>query len=221
MATMVSPVENTAVVRVQRPAPSAGRKNSSVSASTIIGPRNRGALGSWPALPAAALFTRRSRPFVESSALPARQVLLARGDDDGLRKRVADAFGRRAWNIGDRQVYDAALVGIERPQLLIEAGLFRLLGKQLGHLPQLHVLAFAILQRIDEEALLIGERPPVRHVDDVLQRFQWLTAVTHENLRLVAANVDARAVGPLFNSRCRGHTQCAREPLQKLDHVLR
>src|SRR5438034_444479 len=53
---------------------------------------------------------------------------------------------------------DATLVRIERTELLIEARLFHLLGKQPRDLPQLDVLAFAVLERIDEDPPLVA--PP-------------------------------------------------------------
>ena len=67
-----------------------------------------------------------------------------------LRERVADALRRHAGNFGDRQVHEAALVGIQRAELLVDAGLLRLLGEKLRHLPQLDVLALAVAQRVDE-----------------------------------------------------------------------
>ena len=63
-----------------------------------------------------------------------------------------------AGNFGDRHVHDAALVRIQRPELLIEPGLLRLLGEELRHLPQLDVLALAVLERVDEHALVAVER---------------------------------------------------------------
>ena len=74
-------------------------------------------------------------------------------------------------------------------------GLLRLLGEELRHLPQLDVLALAVLERVDEHALLVVERAAERHVDDVLQRLERLAAMAHEQLGLFAREVEARAVG--------------------------
>ena len=80
-------------------------------------------------------------------------------------------------------------------------GLLRLLGQQLRHLPQLDVLALAVLERVDEHALLAGERAAERHVDDVLQRLERLAAMAHQQLGLLAGEVDARAVGASLRRR--------------------
>ena len=104
-----------------------------------------------------------------------------------------------AGNFGDRQVHDAAFVRIERTELLIEAGLLGLLGKKLRHLPQLDVLALAVVQRIDEDPLFVRQRAAERHVDDVLQRLERLAAMPHQQFGLVARQVEARAVGGLFD----------------------
>ena len=84
-------------------------------------------------------------------------------------------------------------------------GLLRLLGEELRHLPQLDVLALAVLERVDEDALLAVERPAERHVDDVLQRLERLAAMPHEQLGLLAGEVEPRSVGGLFDvdRRCR------------------
>ncbi len=63
-----------------------------------------------------------------------------------------------AGNLGDGHVHDAALVGIQRTELLIDAALLRLLGQELRHLPQLDVLALAVVERVDEDALVAVER---------------------------------------------------------------
>ena len=63
-----------------------------------------------------------------------------------------------ARDFGDRHVHDAALVRIQRAELLIDARSLRLLGQELRHLPQLDVLALAVLERVDEHALLVVER---------------------------------------------------------------
>ena len=65
-----------------------------------------------------------------------------------------------AGNLGDGHVDEAALVRVERAELLIDAGLLRLLGQELRHLPQLDVLAFAVGERIDEHALVVRRARP-------------------------------------------------------------
>ena len=76
-----------------------------------------------------------------------------------------------------------ALVRVQRPERLIEPRLPRLFGEELRHLFQLLVLAFAVLERVHEQALLVRLRAAVRHVHDELQRFQRLAAVTDETAK--------------------------------------
>src|ERR1700676_4106506 len=52
-----------------------------------------------------------------------RAVLLPERDENGLRKRVADALGRRAGNFRDGHMDDAPLVGVERSERLVHARL--------------------------------------------------------------------------------------------------
>ena len=61
------------------------------------------------------------RPRRSCVSLVGHAALLPQRDENGLRERVADAFGRHAGHFGDGQVHDAALVRIERPELLIDA----------------------------------------------------------------------------------------------------
>ena len=96
-------------------------------------------------------------------------------------------------------VDEAALVRIQRPELLIEPGVLRLLGEDPRHRAELDVFALAVLERVHEDALLARQRSPVRHVDDVLQRLEGLAAMPDENLRLVTAEVDARPVRRLLD----------------------
>ena len=75
----------------------------------------------------------------------------------------------------------------------------RLLGEKLRRLPQLDVLAFAVLERVDEDAFLIVERAAERHVDDVLQRLERLAAMTDEQLGLFAREIQTWAVGRVLD----------------------
>src|SRR5262249_2875909 len=65
-------------------------------------------------------------------------------DVDRLRKRVANALRRHAGNSRGGEVNDSALVWVERPQLLIDAGVSRLLREKLRHPPELDVFAFSV-----------------------------------------------------------------------------
>ena len=88
---------------------------------------------------------------VAATSLPQR-------DQHGLRKRVADALGGHARDFRDGHMDDAALVGIERTELLIGAGQLRLLREKLRHVSELDVFPFAVGERIDENAALVCQR---------------------------------------------------------------
>ena len=139
---------------------------------------------------------------------------------DGFRKRVADAFRRHARHLGDSDVHDAALVRIERTELLIDAGLLDLLGQQLRHLAQFDVFALAILERVDEDTLVVGQAAPVGHVDDVLERLEGLTTVAHEDLGLLARDVEPRAVGRLLDVDRRVDPKRRGETVQEFENWL-
>src|SRR5439155_2662509 len=137
-----------------------------------------------------------------------------------LREGVADAFSGDAGNLGDREMYDPPLVWIEGAGLLIETGLLYLLREQLRHLPQLDVLALAVLEGIDEHAPVGLQAASVRHIDDVLQRLERLTAMAHEQLGVVAGDVDPRAVRRLLEIDRGGDAERGRESVQELDDRL-
>src|SRR5436190_16725680 len=118
-------------------------------------------------------------------------------------------------------MHDSTLVRVERTQLLIEACLFHLLREQLRHLPQLDVLALPVLERIDEHPSLVGQSAAVRHVDDVLQRLERLAAMTDEQLRVGAADVEARTVRRLLEIDRGADAQGRRDASEKLDDWLR
>ena len=101
-------------------------------------------------------------------------------------------------------MHEPAFVGIERSKLLIEAGLLHLLGEKLRHLPQLGVLPLAVLEGVHKNPLVVGQRASVRHVHDVLQRFERLAAMTHQNFRLVTREIDPRAGCRLFDKLASG-----------------
>src|SRR3954471_20434201 len=94
------------------------------------------------------------------------EPLLAKLDQHRLRERVADAFGSDARHFRDRHVDDPPLVRVERPELLVDARVPRLLREGLRHLWPLGVLAFAVLERVDEDTLFAFETASVRRVDD-------------------------------------------------------
>ena len=54
---------------------------------------------------------------------------LLHGNNDRLLERVADALRRHRLELGDREVHDAALVGIERANLLRQAGVLGLAAR--------------------------------------------------------------------------------------------
>src|SRR6266851_593330 len=115
-----------------------------------------------------------------------------------LRERVADALRRDARNLRHREMDDAALVWVEGTELLIDAGLFDLLGKKLRDLAELDILAFAVRERVDEDALPIGQRAAVGHIDDMLQCLQRLASMAHQDFSLVAVDIEARTVWRLL-----------------------
>ena len=130
-------------------------------------------------------------------------------DQHGFRKRVADAFRRRTRNLGDRQVYEPALVRIERSELLIEAGLLRLLSQQPGHLAKFDVFAFSVLKRVDEDAPFVRQRPSVRHVDHVLQRLERLPSMADQKLGFLAREIEVRAIWRLLHAYLDAHAKGA------------
>src|SRR5207253_850567 len=60
----------------------------------------------------------------------------------------------------------------------------------------------------------------VRHIDDVLQRLERLTAMTHEQLGVVAGDVDARAVRRLLEIDRSGNAERGGKSVQELDDRL-
>src|SRR5262245_45917295 len=115
-------------------------------------------------------------------------------------------------------MHETPFVWIQRAELLVHPGLLGLLGEEPRGLPQLDVLAFAILERVDEDAFLIVECTAEGHVDDVLQRLERLAAMTDEQLRVFACQVQSRAVGRLLDSDGGGDAERAREPLEEFDN---
>src|SRR5204862_282629 len=71
--------------------------------------------------------------------------------------------------------------------------------------------------RVDEDAPVVVHRSTERVVHDVLQRLERLAAMTHEQLRLVAHDVQARAVGCFLDVDRRGDAEGADEALEKID----
>ena len=104
---------------------------------------------------------------------------------DGLDRRVADAFGRDAWNFGHGEVNEPALVGVQRPDVLLDAGSLRFLGQELRHLAQLVVFAAPEVHAVDEQAL-VAQLLAERAVDDVLERLQSLAPAREQRLCAVS-----------------------------------
>jgi hypothetical protein len=113
---------------------------------------------------------------------------------------------------------DPSLVRIQWTQLLILAGLLDLLGKEYRHLPQLDILPFAVRESVNENPAAVVEVAAVRHVDDVLKRFQRLSAVTDQNFRLLSRQIDARAIRGFLNVDRGFDAHGCGEPFQELDN---
>ena len=101
--------------------------------------------------------------------------------------------------LGDREVHDAAFVGIERSHLLRHAARSRLLGHEARHLPQLRVLVPAKAVAVDDDPVVVAELLPERGGHDVLQRLQPFAAAADEDAAVLSFEIDARAVGRLFD----------------------
>src|SRR5581483_1532033 len=129
--------------------------------------------------------------------------------------------GGDARDLRHRQVDDAPFVRVERAELLLEPGLPRLLRQKSSHLAQLDVFALAVLERIDEQTLLIRQRSAEGHVDDVLERLERLAAVPDQQLGVLALEVDARPVRRLLDREGRLDAERLGELLQKRDNPLR
>ena len=117
-------------------------------------------------------------------------------------------------------MHETTFIGIQRTELLIEAGLFRFLGEQLGHLTQLRVFAAPITKRVDEDPPLVPQLAPECDVGHMLQRLQRLTAMPDEQLRLVAFDVQTKAVRRVFHNDSRLDTQGGDETFEKSRDVL-
>ncbi len=104
-------------------------------------------------------------------------------------------------------MHDAALVRVERTELLIHPVLLHLFGEQLRHLPQLDVLPLTVLERVDEDALAVRQIAAERHVDDVLERFQRLAAMPGEQLGFVAREIDPWTIVGLLDVDRRGDAE--------------
>ncbi len=115
---------------------------------------------------------------------------------------------------------DAPLVGVERSELLVHARLLHFLGEKLRHLAKLDVLALAVGERVDEHAPVVGQPAAERHVDDVLERLERLAAVSHEQLRFFAGQIDPRAVGGLLDVHGGVDPHRFGDPGQKIDNGL-
>ena len=98
------------------------------------------------------------------------------GNDDRLHERVADALRADRRIFGDRQVNDAAFVGIERTHLLRRAAALGLFRDEARHLPQLRVLVPAEAVAVDHDALVVAELATERRGHEVLQRLEAFAA---------------------------------------------
>src|SRR5262245_2488661 len=126
---------------------------------------------------------------------------------NGFRERVADAFRRDAGYFRDGHVYEPPFVGIERTHLLVDTGLLRLLGEEHRHLPKFDVFAFAVAERVDEDALIAFVSAAESHVDDVLKRFYRLAAVARQKLRLFPAQIQPWTIRRLLHVNRRVETE--------------
>ena len=70
------------------------------------------------------------------------------------------------------------------------------------------------------ETFFVGERAPEGGVHDVLKRFERLAAMTDQQFRLVALEIEARAVGGVFDGDVRIDAERGDETLEELDDRL-
>src|SRR5436190_13973242 len=115
-------------------------------------------------------------------------------------------------------MHEPPFVWIQRAELLVHPGLLGLLGEKLRGFPKLDVLAFAILEGVDEDAFLIVERTAERHVDDVLQRLERFATMTNEQLGVFTREVQTGDVRRILESDGGCYAERAREPLEKFDN---
>ena len=80
--------------------------------------------------------------------------------------------------------------------------------------------ALAVLQRIDEYTLIVGQRAPVRNVDDMLERLQRLPTMPDEKLRLVAREIQPWAVDCFLHRDRGGDSKTLDKSGQKIDDRL-
>ena len=148
---------------------------------------------------------------------PADCDLLPCGDEDGLRKRVADAFRRHAGNFRDGQVDDPALVRIQRPELLIEPGL--LAPSRRAASPSAAARRPCLCGSPARRRRRAARRRAAaeRHVDDVLQRLERLAAMAHEQLGLVARRDSGAGRRPSLRRRPSASKPSAGEAVEEVD----
>ena len=92
--------------------------------------------------------------------------------------------------------------GLSGPQLLIDAGLLRSSRRGISPSAAARRPCPCDTQGVARTAVVSsGSVAAVRHVDDVLQRLEWFAAMTHEDLRVAAVDVDAWAVRGVLDRR--------------------
>src|SRR5215213_2616289 len=101
---------------------------------------------------------------------------LLRADDDRLDRRVADTLRAGAF-LGDSEMHDSPLVGVQRADFLRRAGADRLVCQKLRHLVQLAVLVAPEVLAVHQHPSVLPELPAERGADDVLQGLQRLASL--------------------------------------------
>ena len=97
-----------------------------------------------------------------------------------------------------RQVDDAALVGIERTDLLRQPGVLGLAAEKERHLPKLVVFAFAIPHAVDDQPAAFRGLVPKYRRDDMLQRRERFALPANQDVAVLTGKVDTDAVGHLL-----------------------
>ena len=118
-----------------------------------------------------------------------------------------------------RQVHDAALVRIERADLLRQAGVLGLAAEEQRHLPQLFVLALAISHAIHHEPAALGGFVAIHRGHDVLQRGERFALAADQHVAVLAIEVDADAVRHLLGRGLEVEIHCVDDLLHKLGDV--
>src|SRR3569832_2301394 len=107
--------------------------------------------------------------MVSSGANTSPHAILLARDDHRFHEGVADALRRDSRIVRDHHMHDAALVRVQRTELLRGAGVTRLRGHEHRHLFELGILVAAVAVAVHHDARVVAELTAERGSDEMLQ----------------------------------------------------